>query len=98
MSVSSVPQSVNPASATADRLRDLRIRLAGRLRLGLRFESTRFILRRDLAQPFPAPDAKIPISVRPLTAADLETLLAVDPETSPEDRFEIAGRRAFAAR
>jgi RimJ/RimL family protein N-acetyltransferase len=98
MSVSSVPQSVNLTSATADRLRDLRIRLAGRIRLGLRFESTRFILRRDLAQPFPAPDAKIPISVRPLTAADLESLLAVAPETSPEDRFEIAGRRAFAAR
>ena len=49
-----------------------------------------------LPQPFPAPTAKIPISVRPLVEADLPVLLAVDDATSPEDQYEIACRRALA--
>ena len=98
MTIATVQQPANPASDTAYRLQQLRTRIAGRLRLGLRFESTRFGLRRDLTIPFPAPDAKIPISVRPLAETDLPTLLAVNADISEADRFEIAWRQAFAAK
>jgi RimJ/RimL family protein N-acetyltransferase len=98
MSTITVPEPIASSFDPADRLRQLRIRIAGRLRLGLRNESTRYGLRRDLAHPFPAPPAKIPISVRPLAEADLSALLAVDDTTSPEDRFEMACRRALAAK
>ena len=98
MSTITVREPITASSDLADRLRQLRIRIAGRLHLGLRNESTRYGLRRDLAQPFPAPSAKVPITVRPLTEADLSTLLAIDDTTSPEDRFEIACRQALAAK
>jgi GNAT superfamily N-acetyltransferase len=81
-----------------ERLKQLSTRIMGRLRLGLRFESTRIGLRRDLSAPFTAPDAKIPISVRPLTEADLPALLALDETASAEDKFETAWRGAFAAK
>lgn len=98
MSTITVPEPITSSFEIADRLRRLRTRVAGRLRLGLRFETTRFGLRRDLAQPFPAPSAKIPISVRPLVEADLPALLAIDATTSPEDRSQIASRRVMADR
>jgi RimJ/RimL family protein N-acetyltransferase len=98
MSTITVREPITASSDLADRLRQLRIRIAGRLRLGLRNESTRYGLRRNLAQPFPAPSAKIPITVRPLVEADLPALLAIDDTTSPEDRFEIACRQALAAK
>ena len=88
----------NSSFGLGDRLKQLSTRIAGRLRLGLRFESTRVGLRRDLTVPFTAPDAKIPISVRPLTEADLPALLALDETASPEDKFETAWRGAFAAK
>jgi RimJ/RimL family protein N-acetyltransferase len=80
------------------RLRQLSARIMGRLRLGLRFESTRIGLRRDLTVPFTAPDAKIPVSVRPLTAADLPALLGLDDTASAADTFETGWRSAFAAK
>lgn len=89
----------NPGKASVGFLnsaRDLRMRIAGRLRLGLRFNLTRYGLRRDLDAPFTGPKAKIPIWVRPLTRDDLPKLLHITPETTPEDRLEIAWRRAFA--
>jgi len=98
VSISSVQPTINPVADAAHRLQQMRIRIAGRFRLGLRFESTRYGLRRDLAIPFPAPDAKIPISVRPLAEADLPILLAVNADTSEADRFEITWRQAFAAK
>lgn len=88
----------NSSFGAAGRLKQFSTRIAGRLRLGLRFESTRIGLRRDLTTPFKAPDAKIPISVRPLTEADLPALLALDVSASSEDRFETAWRGAFAAK
>jgi hypothetical protein len=39
-------------------------------------ESKSFGLRRDLAVPFPAPDATIPIAIRPIRQDDIEPLLA----------------------
>ena len=98
MSITTIPERVSSSSDLVDRLQQLRTRVVGRLRLGLRFETIRFGLRRDLAQPFPAPSAKIPISVRPLAESDLPALLAVDDNTSPEDRFQIASRRVMADR
>jgi RimJ/RimL family protein N-acetyltransferase len=98
MSTITVPEPITSSFDPADRWRQLRLRIAGRLRLGLRNEATRFGLRRDLTHKFPAPPAKIPISVRPLVEADLPVLLAVDGTTSPEDRYEIACRRAMAAK
>lgn len=84
-----------PQSFT-DKASQLGARIAGRLRLGLRFSVTRYGLRRDLSAAFTPPKAKIPISIRPLAAADLPKLLRITPETTPEDRMEITWRRAFA--
>jgi RimJ/RimL family protein N-acetyltransferase len=90
---------VRSASDLAERLAQLQIRIIGRLRLGLHFESTRFGLCRDLERPLQRPTAKIPISVRPLIEEDLPALLAVDDTMAdPRDRYETAWRRAFAAR
>jgi RimJ/RimL family protein N-acetyltransferase len=96
MSTGTVGVSIDLAPAFADRVRKLGTRIVGRLRLGLRFEATRYGLRRDLNVPFVAPKAKIPIAVRPLVAEDLPKLLKIGPETSAQDRLEIAWRRAFA--
>lgn len=41
----------------------------------LRSESKAFGLRRDITVPFPAPDAMLPITVRPIRESDVETLL-----------------------
>jgi hypothetical protein len=71
MSTITVPEPIASSPDIADRLRQLQLRIAGRLRLGLRNEGTRLGLRRDLATPFPAPTAKIPISVRPLAHAEI---------------------------
>lgn len=80
------------------RLRQLSALVMGNVRMGLRFESARIGLRRDLAIPFKAPDAGIPLSIRPLAAADLPALLGLDATASADDTFETAWRRAFAAR
>ena len=80
------------------RLRQLAALVSGRLRMGLRYESTRIGLRRDLTVPFTAPDARIPLSIRPLAAEDLPALLGLDGTASAEDTFETAWRRAFAAK
>ena len=73
-----------------------RIRLAGRLQLGLHSEVTRYGLRRDLTQPLEHPKAKIPISVRELQEGDLDTLLNIDDaQGNPEESLEITRRRAF---
>lgn len=73
-----------------------RIRLAGRLQLGLHSEVTRYGLRRDLTLPLEHPKAKIPISVRELAEADLDSLLSVeDAQGNAEESLEITRRRAF---
>jgi RimJ/RimL family protein N-acetyltransferase len=78
------------------RLREIKLLVDGRLRLGLRSRFTRYGLRRDLAVPITTPSAKIPISVRPLEPSDLSVLL---PEYShvldPHEQVQIAWRRDF---
>ena len=79
------------------KLEQLRIRIAGRLQLGLYSKSMRYGLCRDLGAPFERPSAKIPIEVRAATAADLRSLLTLDDsQNSDHDRLELAWRRAFA--
>jgi GNAT superfamily N-acetyltransferase len=67
------------------RLDELRLRVGGRLRVGLRSRGERIGLRRDLSVPHAAPAAKIPISVRPLQPADVPALL-------PQNGSEIVER------
>lgn len=87
-----------PESELGARLAQLRIRISGRLRLGLYASSLRYGLRRDLTQPLVRPSAKIPLAVRPLIKADLESLLFIDEGDTREEKLEVARRRAFAAK
>ena len=87
-------QAVQGFSASFARLR---VRVAGRLRLGPYHRSTRFGLRRDLEAPLNRPNAKIPIEVRPMAESDLEPLLSMN-QSDQGDRLEVARRRAFVAR
>ena len=89
--------SLQPHSeaGVAARLTQLQVRVAGKLQLGWRSQTTRYGLRRDLDLPFEKPAAKIPITVRPMVASDLDSLLALDGQTSPSEKLEIAWRRAF---
>jgi RimJ/RimL family protein N-acetyltransferase len=98
MAITATDDLVSPSAGFGERIRHLGTRIAGRLKLGLKYDVTRYGLRRDLEVPFAAPKAKIAITVRPLRADDLPKLLRVTPETSPEDRMEITWRRAFAER
>jgi RimJ/RimL family protein N-acetyltransferase len=94
----SLASPLHAAAATdlKTRLEQLRIRIAGRIHLGLYSRSLRYGLCRDLGVPFEKPNAKIPIEVRPATDGDLRALLSLKESQSNEDRLEIAWRRAFA--
>jgi GNAT superfamily N-acetyltransferase len=95
MSIASPSSTASGADLKA-RLEQLRIRIAGRLQLGLHSKSMRYGLRRDLGVPLENPNAKIPIEVRQASDADLRTLLSLDGTQEYHDRLEIAWRRAFA--
>lgn len=93
-------EALSPPSSLSklpDRLRVLAYRIQGRLQLGLKRSSVSYGLRRDLAAAIEYPSAKIPISVRSMTAADLEVLLPSDTAgMEPQDRIEVAWRTRFA--
>jgi hypothetical protein len=55
----------------------------GELRRRLHSADVSYCLRRDLTVPFPAPEAKIPIDVRPLDEADVPTIVAERPRRLP---------------
>lgn len=59
------------------------------LRLWLYSESYSFGLRRDLTVPFVAPQAKIPIRVRPMEQEDVQKVLDVVSETAGQDQSWI---------
>ena len=91
--------SLSPESRPAGKLEQLRIRIAGRLRLGLYRKSARYGLRRDLAFPFERPQAKIPLAVRRASASDVDAVLRLDdPRNNELDRLQVAWRRALAAK
>jgi GNAT superfamily N-acetyltransferase len=56
---------------------------------------TSFGLRRDLAVPFAAPEAKIPLHVRPLRSEDIPVLF--EAEVSIREAAEMAARRKHLA-
>jgi GNAT superfamily N-acetyltransferase len=56
-------------------------------------DSTSIGLRRDLTIPFTAPQAKIPLTVRPLAPTDDLSALDPAPGLSPDDAFSRLGQR-----
>jgi RimJ/RimL family protein N-acetyltransferase len=82
-------------SALRERLKQLQIRIGGRLNLGLHAKFTRYGLRRDLTLPITNPTAKIPIAVRPLQEADLRPLFSLEGSSPPAEKLEVAWRKAF---
>lgn len=98
MSLAKSPQS-SSVKEFLDRGNELRRRIAGRLRVGLKASSERIGLRRDLSVRHVPPEAKIPISVRPLELADIAVVLPFeDDQGQVANRIEIANRRAMAVR
>lgn len=82
---------------TQEWLRKHRRRLASRLAMGLISSQSRYALRRDLELQFAPRPAKIPITVRPLCADDLDLLMPQDDlSRSFDEQQEIAWRRSFA--
>lgn len=62
-----------------------------------RSEAIAIGLRRDLAEPFAAPDARIPIGLRPLEPYDYPVLFnTVDPEIDEDERKLRSARRQLA--
>jgi GNAT superfamily N-acetyltransferase len=99
MGVEVSPPSPFSQSSLADRARIFAHRIEGRLRLGLTRRAISYGLRRDLAVAVEHPSAKIPISVRPMKAADLGVLLPADTSSlDPDDRIEVAWRVRFAGK
>ena len=76
------------------RLARLKLVLSGQLKQGPYSRTTQIGLRRDLTLPLERPNAKIPISVRPLVAADLDVLLPQVANEHPE-ALELMWRRNF---
>jgi RimJ/RimL family protein N-acetyltransferase len=87
---------VHSESEISARLAQLKLRIAGRLELGLYSSFMRYGLSRDLNLPFEKPKAKIPIAIRPMIADDIGSLLPLDnSENDHREKLEIAWRRAF---
>jgi RimJ/RimL family protein N-acetyltransferase len=87
---------LDPGAGSRSGLGELGARLAGRWKLGLYAELTRYGLVRDLSHNFQAPGAKIPLAVRPLADRDLAALFGhAGAATELSERMEVAWRRAF---
>ena len=70
--------------------------LAHQLRRRLHSDELQYGLRRDLAEPFEAPSAKIPLTIRPLRESDLPVLLGMDSERiSDRGSYVRMQRRRF---
>ena len=97
MTAEATQLSADTGFTFSDRLAQIRIRVTGRLKLGLSAKRlTRYGLCRDLALSIEKPSAKIPISVRPLQDGDLASLFSFDlAQNSLGERLEVAWRRAF---
>src|ERR1700683_695799 len=87
---------LDPGAGSRSGLGELGARLAGRWKLGLYAELTRYGLVRDLSHNFQAPGAKIPLAVRPLADRDLATLFGhAGAATELSERMEVAWRGAL---
>lgn len=80
------------------RLSELFGRLTARVHGRFHESMTAYGLRRDLTVPFPAPAAKIPITVREAVDADADILFADDARLSEGERMELVWRRAHFAK
>ena len=77
-------------------LSEIATRLAGRWKLGVYAELTRYGLLRDIAHNFAAPAAKIPLAVRLLADRDLPALFGhAGAGSDLAERLEVAWRHAF---
>lgn len=79
----------------SQQIEKLKQRLSGRLQQGFYSEFRGYGLRRDLSQPLKKPNAKIPISIRPLNEADLDVLLPLGGHGSADEKQQIIWRRHF---
>ena len=96
MSAQAIETRIRRRAAFRGPAAELWTRVAGRLRLGLYAEQKRYGLGRDLAVPLEPPNAKIPITVRPLEDADLPALFAHEvADDDIAERLEVAWRHAF---
>ena len=55
----------------------------GELRRRIYSDDVSYCLRRDMTAPFPAPEARIPVTVRPLAEEDLPAIIAERPRRLP---------------
>lgn len=74
---------------------DFKERISGKLQQGIYSGISRYGLRRDLRQPIERPEAKVPITVRPLADGDMDVLLPMEGETFAAEAGEIIARRNF---
>ena len=96
MTAEAVQLHTRQAAGLQSRSARFRARVAGRLRLGLYAELTRYGLCRDLVQAIEMPSAKIPIAVRALRDGDVPSLFSADAAgNDPSERLEVAWRLAF---
>jgi RimJ/RimL family protein N-acetyltransferase len=82
-------------SALRERIEQFQIRVGGRLKLGFHAKFTRYGLCRDLAIPITNPTAKIPIVIRPLQNGDFRSLFYSKGSPDPDEKLQVAWRRAF---
>lgn len=73
----------------------VRTRLAARKALGMRTETTRIGLRRDLDVAFTPPSAKIPIEVRQLANGDAKGLFGASISGETKEQLEVIWRKDY---
>lgn len=96
MSIGMSKPAAHQSPDFAHKIDILRQRIQGRFKPALVSRTVRYGLRRDLTVPIEHVAAKIPISVRRMTAADLEILLPEDASAlPPADQMEVQWRRIF---
>lgn len=88
-------QPLYPDNARSAKLGQLVRRIAGRMEQGFYSQHKGYGLRRDLWQPLDKPKARIPIQIRPLADADLDTLLPLHGDVSPAEAQQVRWRRHF---
>jgi RimJ/RimL family protein N-acetyltransferase len=86
--------TVSPKERTT--LARIRDKITDRLRTGVYAKHLSYGLRRDLAAEFPTPNARIPVSIRPLREEDVQVLFPADQSHLAEtERQELGWRLSF---
>lgn len=88
----------SPVSSGAEKktVGNLRDRIAKRLETGFYAKHFSYGLRRDLHVAFPAPAARIPLSIRPIADEDVPVLFPSDQSHLDEkERLELGWRKSF---